>query len=80
MNKQCMHYKKVSQIQRNYCEEGVLCQYGNLVPLDYNIIEAAFNIFIILVELKAYYPKHHKLEHLRFDISDKLEIHKKHRK
>ena len=59
----CGHYKE----KNSRCIEGEFCEHGHFVPIDFNTIEAGFNLYQILQILSLTHPDYTQLEAFKRD-------------
>ena len=49
------------------CVENTYCEYGYFIPVDKEIVQSGFNLFILLLKVKNLYPEHEALK--KFNLS-----------
>lgn len=59
----CGHFKE----KNSHCIENEFCEFGHLVPIDFNTIQAGFNIYQVLQILSNTHPEHESLESFKRD-------------
>lgn len=76
-NRQCDHYKKPGYFK---CDFNEYCAYRFLLPSDFNMVEASFNLFFVIVQLKKFFPEHLMLKEFSLEIATMVPLHQKYSK